>query len=437
MKLSLPSRWFLALLILAGLAGWILTGLVTYARLIYFGLVPVIITAPWALLSMRGVRFQRGARTLRASVGEMFAEHFEIRKVAWPASIWLEVLNQSNLPKAAGSQLLMRISAQQGRYYSARTLLTQRGAFLLGPTTLTTGDPIGLFTIQKHFPATDTLVVLPMTFPISTFPPPPGFLPGGNAIRMRTADMTPHAVGVREYIPSDPMKRIHWPSTARRGRFMVKEFEQDPQANIWLFLDADRTVRSFLKDPESDQEEIWWQHRRKIALPCDTFEYGVSAAASLANFFLADRRAVGLACAAGKSTIVSAERGVRQVNKIMETLAFLQPEGTMPLLGLVDMQAKFLPVGSGVILITSSTRPHLLLAADDLKRRNLRPVVVLIKSETFGGADGSEQMAATLLGSNIPVCQVGFGDDLGVQLALPAVYFQHSYMPKSYFEIRV
>jgi len=46
----------------------------------------------------------------------------------------LEVLNQSPLPQAAGSRLLTRIDAHQLRYYSARTLLTRRGAYLLGPT---------------------------------------------------------------------------------------------------------------------------------------------------------------------------------------------------------------------------------------------------------------------------------------------------------------
>ena len=218
---------------------------------------------------------------------------------------------------------------------------------------------------------------------------------------------------------------------------MVKEFEQDPQANIWLFLDADRMERVHKDEKESTQEENWWQHHRKINLPCDTFEYGVSAAASLANFFLADRRAVGLASAGGKVTIVPAERGVRQMNKIMETLAFLKPEGSMPLLGLVDLQAKHLPVGSGIILITSSTRPQLFLAVENLKRRNLRPVVVMIKSETFGGENNSEKMLATLLGNDIPACQVSYGDDLGEKLALPAIYFQRTYMPKSFFPIPV
>jgi len=207
---------------------------------------------------------------------------------------------------------------------------------------------------------------------------------------------------------------------------MVKEFEQDPQAEIWLFLDAQHEVRASLPErPIANLGDGWWLRRPKIELPRDTFEYAVSAAASLAEFFLADRRAVGLACAGSMFTVVPAERGTRQVHKLMETLAFLQPEGEMPMHGLVEMQAKLLPVGSAVVLITSSTQPELLLAVQDLLRRGLRPVVVLINAETFGGARGSSRLAAGLLNYNVPVCQVACGDDLGARLKLPAAQFQH------------
>ena len=101
----------------------------------------------------------------------------------------------------------------------------------------------------------------------------------------------------------------------------------------------------------------------------------------------------------------------------------------MPLIELVFIQAKLLPLGSGVVIITPSASPDLLLALEDLRRRNLRPVVVLIKSETFGGPGESEKAVASLLSRNIPVCQIGFGDDLSAQLALPARYFHRSYVP--------
>jgi uncharacterized protein (DUF58 family) len=438
MKPTLALRWLLGGLILFGLAGWAVTGLLLYARMAYLGLLLIFGAGLWTAFSMRGIHLNRQARILRASMGDVFEEHFEVRNAAWLGCPWLEIINQSNLPMAGGSRLLTGIGPHQRRFYTARTLLYRRGAFLLGPTTISSGDPFGLFTIRKQAPAKDTLVVLPMTFPITDFPPPPGLLPGGRTIHQRTFDVTPHAAGIREYVPGDPMKRIHWPSTAHRGRFMVKEFEQDPQADIWLFLDAQQEVQA--SSPEQAvafSEEGWWLRRPNVALPRDSFEYVVSAAASLTNYFLMERRAVGLACVAGKSTVVSAERGERQVNKIMETLAFLQPDGTMPLLGLVTMRAKLLPIGTGVILITPSTQPELLLAVEDLQRRNLRPVVILIKAETFGGKVESESIVTGLLRRNVPVCPIGLGDDLSVKLALPVVYFQRPYLPKSFFSVRV
>jgi uncharacterized protein (DUF58 family) len=439
MKPTLALRWVLVALMAVGLAGWIISGTPLYARLFYLFAILLVGGAIWTVFSIRGIQVSREARILRASVGEVFEERFEVINTTWPGVLWLEVVNRSSLPtisgSTSGSRLLTRISPHQRRFYTTRTLLTSRGSFPLGPTDARTGDPLGLFSAQKTVPAEETLVVLPLTVPIATFPPPPGILAGGKNIHRKTMDVTPHAAGVREYVPGDPMKRIHWPTTAHRGRFMVKEFEQDPQSDIWFFLDAQRDVHVLSGGEETRvDDENWWLRRVKVSLPKDTFEYAVSATASLARFFLNEKRAVGLACAAGKLSVLSAERGERQVGKLLETLAYLQPQGTLPILGLVTMQAKQLPLGSGVILVTPSVKPELLLAVEDLQRRNLRPVVLLIRADTFGGGEESETMITGLVNRDIPVCRIGFGDDLSVQLALPAVYYQKNYRSgMSYF----
>jgi uncharacterized protein (DUF58 family) len=277
-----------------------------------------------------------------------------------------------------------------------------------------------------------------MTVTIHDFPPPPGILPGGKAIRQRSSDVTPHAAGIREYVPGDPMKRIHWPTSAHRGRFMVKEFEQDPQADIWLFLDAQKEVQASHLEPKAAfSEDGWWLRRPSVSLPRDSFEYIISSAASLAKFFLIEQRPVGLVCSGAKSIIVPADRGERQVNKIMETLAFLRSDGNMPIHGLVTMRAKLLPIGTGVILISPSIRPDVLLAVDDLQRRNLRPMVVLTKPETFIGDEDSNSIISGLMQRNVPVCPISFGDDLATQLALPVIYFQQSQRTKHFFSLKV
>ncbi len=439
MKHTYSLRWVLVFLFGFGILGWLINGSSIYARLVYLSLFLLGGGAIWTLFSLRGIQVEREARILKASVGDMFEERFAVANTRWPGCMWLEVINRSPLPvstsSASGSRLLTSVGAHQKRFYTTRTMLLRRGAFPLGPTEFASGDPFGLFITRRRLRARETLVVLPLTVPITTFPPPPGILPGGKTIRQHTLDVTPHAAGIREYVPGDPMKRIHWPTTAHRGRFMVKEFEQDPQADIWFFLDAEQDKR-VVSDSEVKQKETedadWWMRRHKFSLPRDTFEYAVSATASLARYFLNDRRSVGLVCAAGKLSVVPADRGDRQEGKILETLAFLQPLGKLPLQGLVPLQAKQLSLGSGVILVTSSTRPELLLAVEDLQRRNLRPVVVLIQPESFGGHGDSRALAAGLLNASIPLCQVEYGDDLSTRLALPAVYYQRAYLSRAY-----
>ena len=233
-----------------------------------------------------------------------------------------------------------------------------------------------------------------MLFEIKSFLFPPGLLPGGQVIRRKSSDITPHAAGVREYVHGDAMKRIHWPTSIRRNQLMVKEFEQDPQAEVWLYLDSQKDVH-FEKPHQYDEvsvESMLFGRRPKFQLPPSTLEYSISITASLAHYFIAQRRAVGYVSAGQAFTVHHAERSERQEAKILETLAFVEANGELSIAALVAAQASQLPQGSSAILVTPTVRPDLLLAVDDLQRRYLRPVVVLLDAETFGGQRGTDKL---------------------------------------------
>ncbi len=74
---------------------------------------------------------------------------------------------------------------------------------------------------------------------------------------------------------------------------MVKEFELDPLAEVWIFLDASRTVHSSLpyQHPEFDPRDFW-RARFQFKLPPSTVEYCVTVAASLARYYLQRGRAL-------------------------------------------------------------------------------------------------------------------------------------------------
>jgi len=220
------GRAFVLTILVIGGVGVFVDGAVFYARLFYSGLALVIFAGWLALTSLRGIRVERRARSLRATVGDVFEEHYEIINDSRGLKLWLEVANETTIPFARGSRILTLISPKQKRSYASRTWLTARGGFLLGPTRIRSGDPFGIFRVSKTFPAHESLVVLPMLFNVASFLSPPGLLPGGQVIRRKSPDVTPHAAGLREYAVGDPVKRIHWPTSIRRNQLMVKEFRK-------------------------------------------------------------------------------------------------------------------------------------------------------------------------------------------------------------------
>lgn len=413
------GRILVLILILVGILGIAVNGAAVYSRLLYLGLFLGAGGWSWTFLLGRSLQFQRSARVHRASVGDIFEERFDIVNGSRLLAPWIEVTNESRLPFVSGSRLLTLVVGKQKRNYLGRTWLTCRGAFALGPTKISTGDPFGLFRWSRVIPPIQTLIILPMIFEIKSFIFPAGLLPGGRVIRRKSQDITPHASGVREYASGDAMKRIHWPTSVRRNRLMVKEFEQDPQAEVWLFLDSQRSVhveKPYVQD-EIPVESMLFGRRPKFRLPPSTLEYSISISASLAHYFLDQRRAVGYVSAGQTFAVHPAERSDRQEAKILETLAFVEANGDLSIAALVGAQASQLPQGSSAILITPAVRPDLIVAAEDLQRRYLRPVVVLLDAYSFGGVQGADNIIRSLRERRVPVCLISCDSDIAQTLS--------------------
>ena len=416
-----PGRIFVLLILGVGGLGSVVDGAGFYIRMFYLGVLLIVLTWLLTIFSLRGITVERRARSLRAAVGDIFEEHYEVINSSIIPKLWLEISNETVIPHATGSRVITLLRGRQKRSYTSRTWLISRGGFLLGPTTITSGDPFGIFRVSKKFPADSSLVVLPMLVNVSEFLSPPGLLPGGKAIRRKSQDITPHASGVREYVAGDAVKRIHWPTSIRRNQLMVKEFEQDPQAEVWLFLDTYKGVH-YSKSGELYEappvDDLFLLRRRKVKLPPATLEYSITITASLAHYFLGQRRSVGFVAASGHTyKVLTADRSERQEAKILEELAFLQAESTFSFAALVTAQMGQLPQGSSAILVTPTISPEILLAVDGLQRRSLRPVVVLLMLNSFGARANNEDLAKSLAERNMPVCRIYCDADLSETLS--------------------
>ena len=224
------------LLIVAALVFGEVTGQ-SVADHLALALLAVLIAAwVWSRVSLRGLSLRRETAADRAQVGQPLRETVEIRNADRLGKLWLEVVDHSTLPNHSVGRVV-HVRGRGAVRWDTETRCVRRGRYRLGPLTLRSGDPLGLFPARLSVPESREVIVYPATLDLRDVAMPSGTLAGGSALERRTPIVTPSVAGVRDYTPGDSFNRISWSATARFGRLMVKEFDLDPTADVWLVLD--------------------------------------------------------------------------------------------------------------------------------------------------------------------------------------------------------
>jgi uncharacterized protein (DUF58 family) len=256
----------------------------------------------------------------------------------------------------------------------------RRGLFSLGPTSLEAGDPFGFYHVTLEYPGISTMMVMPPIVNLPTIDITSAARAGeGRLIATPTLDRSVNAAGVREYAQGDSLRRVHWPTSARRDDLFVRIFDRTPASDWWIFLDM-------------------YQHVQGGEGHNATEEHGVVLAASLASQGLEGGTAVGLAASGRDKNAIwlTPKLGDDQRWRILRELALISP-GDRPLARLLAGAGAALKGRSSLIIITADVEGEWLEAMMLLRRRGIAPTVLVLDRAAFGGQGEADSAIATLL----------------------------------------
>ncbi|MHB8576492.1 MAG: DUF58 domain-containing protein [Dehalococcoidia bacterium] len=373
------------------------TGFWLLFRLAYVLLAAVPLCFLWARINISRLEVTVQRPVDRAQVGQTSDERITVRNRGMFPKVWLEVDDPSTLPGYHAGRVIT-LGGKMHRSWRSQTLLTRRGVYSVGPLTVTSGDPFGLFRMVRRYGEQTSIMVYPPFFDLPHFTVPPANLPGEGRFRKRTHYVTPNASGVRDYAPGDSFNRIHWRSTARANKLMVKTFELDPASDIWIALDLHAAVQAGSGDESTE-------------------EYAVKVAASVARHFLNQNRNVGLLTFGERLEIVEVERSGQQLTRLLEALAIARADGDVPIGDLINVEGRRFGRHTTLIVITPSVDEAWVLSLMQLTQRGVKVAVVLIEASTFGGRGNPLLVVGSLAAADIWTYLVKRGDNLSSSLA--------------------
>jgi uncharacterized protein (DUF58 family) len=300
---------------------------------------------------------------LQGRVGERLAATYTLRNTSRVPKFWLEAHTPSTLPVPIPGRAIS-LGPRDERSWVARVPLTRRGHYRVDPLVIRTGDPLGLFEASAAVGAGATVTVYPRVEALPRWRLPAAALEGTHSQPERTLQATPLVTSIRPYLPGDAYNRIHWKVSARQQELQVKEFDLEQTADVWIFLDLERSIHTGVGDES-------------------TVESAVRVAASIAAKAILENRAVGMSASGHRLTMLPADRGKRQHQKVMNMLAAVVDDGQMSLAESLVQGLTRLRRGMTAVVITPSTERDWVRPLAALRGRGVSTVVCLLDALAY------------------------------------------------------
>jgi uncharacterized protein (DUF58 family) len=333
------------------------------------------------------------------SVGDLASEKITIYNRGRTPKAWVEVEDQTDLPGVSFRHVTPLGILVPFSKITAEAVLTKRGDYTLGPLTVRVADPFTFFPREIEFAGAEQVLVYPRLVPLPDFAAPNPYLVGEHSRRQRANVVSTDVASVREYADGDSISRIHWLTTARTGKLMVKQFDQGSSSHLWVIFDQHKDAQAGSGEESTD-------------------EYGATLAASVIDRYSRAFLPVGYAAYGSDSLVAPPEQCTAHREVVMRHVASSQPIGETPLLDVLGQLDREFSQSTSLVVITASGDGEWIDALASVQRRGTKVCVVALDTDSFGGEDNS-LVVDRLVSLGVRTFRVRQGDSLGRALSVP------------------
>jgi len=330
----------------------------------------------WAFSLKRGLSIEREIRFGWKQVGDRLRERVLLDNRGWAPGFWVEIDDHSDMREYNISSV-SEIRGRRSQNWHTQGICNNRGLYTLGPVTLTTGDPFGIFKVAVDYEESVNMMVAPPVVSLPEIEIASGGRVGQGRSIVKSLLQTVTSAGVREYAPGDNLRWLHWPTTARIGKPFVRIFDDEPASDWRILLDLDEKVQV----GEG---------------PLSTEEHGIILAASLVNRGLESGKPVGLVAQGEDLIWHQPDIGDAHLWSILRSLAKVRP-GNLSLTHMLERIRTSLGPRTSLIIITANLSLEWLDAIELLRRNGIVPTVLLLEPISFGGQGDVEIIRRQLL----------------------------------------
>jgi uncharacterized protein (DUF58 family) len=253
-----------------------------------------------------------------------------------------------------------------------------RGRHRLSGTRLIASDPLGLYHRPKVSPCEASFLVLPRVSDLEHLATWELLSPEGRRLLPLLERMGSDFQGIREHVPGDDLRHVHWKASAHLGELAIKEYQRHREAEVAVWLDL-------------------WKGNHPPGAPESPTETAISLAATLLTLFMRRGHVVSLAGQGLPGALSLPSRGEAYLDHALVALAEARPGDGLCFGDLCREGWALSPRLVNCFAVTTAAEEGLVESFGTLTRRGASSVVLLVGSGEGLEPGAPERLSARAL----------------------------------------